>query len=296
VVRGTARYLVGDRRYDLAPGALTWLFPAQEHVLIDRSADHVLWWAVFRPRLVARIATAPHLGPLLADDPPGQFHRRLGYAQTDRLAGLFREVRAAQDGDAVVGNAGLAYLLAACWRAFLDSERPVEGVVMHPGVERAVQLLRSEAEPVDVPALAEAVGLSPSHLSRLFTAQVGVPISRYRNQQRLRRFFALFGDGRRLPALNAALRAGFGSYPQFYRVLREETGHTVATLRRSGSGSELPTRAHRRLGGEPDGQLPGASHEHPVPPHQLGRAGVENEAGAAPQQRADRDPGLQPGQ
>ena len=49
VVRGTASYLLGDRRYALRSGTLTWLFPGQDHVLVDESADHELWWAVFRP-------------------------------------------------------------------------------------------------------------------------------------------------------------------------------------------------------------------------------------------------------
>src|SRR5215216_6455585 len=59
VVRGSASYLLGERRYELTPGTLTWLFPGQDHVLVDESADHELWWAVFRPSLVARTATMP---------------------------------------------------------------------------------------------------------------------------------------------------------------------------------------------------------------------------------------------
>jgi AraC-like DNA-binding protein len=45
----------------------------------------------------------------------------------------------------------------------------------------------------------------------------------------------LYGDGRRTTALAAATEAGFGSYAQFYRVLRAETGRTPTTLRRAGS-------------------------------------------------------------
>jgi hypothetical protein len=74
VVRGTASYLLGDRRYALTPGTLTWLFPGQDHLLVSESSDHELWWAVFRPALVAQIATPRHARPLLADDPVGQFH------------------------------------------------------------------------------------------------------------------------------------------------------------------------------------------------------------------------------
>ena len=42
VVRGTATYLLGERRYELTPGTLTWLFPGQDHVLVDDCRDHEL--------------------------------------------------------------------------------------------------------------------------------------------------------------------------------------------------------------------------------------------------------------
>ena len=35
-------YLLGDRRHALTPGPLTWLFPGQDHVLVDESSDHEL--------------------------------------------------------------------------------------------------------------------------------------------------------------------------------------------------------------------------------------------------------------
>src|SRR5215213_4255647 len=69
VVRGTASYLLGDRRYELTPRTLTWLFPGQDHLLVDESSDHELCWAVFRPALVSRAATGTHARPLHECDP-----------------------------------------------------------------------------------------------------------------------------------------------------------------------------------------------------------------------------------
>ncbi|HJP76441.1 MAG TPA: AraC family transcriptional regulator [Pseudonocardiaceae bacterium] len=83
--------------------------------------------------------------------------------------------------------------------------------------------------PDDLTHLARTVGLSPGHLSRLFKAQTGVSLSRYRNQQRLHRFQLAYGNGDNITALSAALAAGFGSYAQFYRVFRQETGRTPST-------------------------------------------------------------------
>src|SRR5215218_9858180 len=158
VVRGSASYLLGDRRYALTPGTLTWLFPGQEHVLVDESADHELWWAVFRPALVARVATAA----LRAEDPVGRFSRRLDAARIARLATLFGELRDADD-DGLV-NTGLAYLLSLAWRAFLDSDDVVEGVDLHPAVKTVARLLRADPEAGELATLAKTAGLSPSHL------------------------------------------------------------------------------------------------------------------------------------
>jgi AraC-like DNA-binding protein len=231
VVRGTASYLLGDRRYALTPGTLTWLFPGQDHVLVDESSDHELWWAVFRPTLVTRIATTPHARALGEEDPVGQFSRRLGLGRARRLSALIRDVRDAEAVDDVLVNTGLAYLLSFAWRAFLDSDDIVEGVDLHPAVETVARILRADPAAGDLAALARAASLSPSHLSRIFNAQTGVSISRFRNQQRLQRFLRLYGTGRRTTALAAALEAGFGSYAQFHRVFREHTGRSPSALR-----------------------------------------------------------------
>jgi AraC-like DNA-binding protein len=231
VVRGSASYLLGERRYELTPGTLTWLFPGQRHVLVDESSDHELWWAVFRPSLVAQTATTPQTRPLLEHDPIGQFSRRLDPARVPRLDALLRELLQAETTDDALFNVGLAYLLLAAWRAFLDTDQVVPGIDVHPAVELVARKLQTAPGASDLETLARAAGLSPSHLSRIFKAQTGVSITRFRNQRRLAHFMLLYGQGRHTTALAAALQAGFGSYAQFYRVIRAETGGSPSALR-----------------------------------------------------------------
>ena len=246
VVRGTASYLLGDRRYALTPATLTWLFPGQDHVLVDESSDHELWWAVFRPTLVAQVATTREARPLLEEDPVGQFSRRLDSGRVRRLSTLFHEVQGAETMDDLLVNTGLAYLLSFAWRAFLDSDDIVEGVDLHPAVETVARMLRADPDAGDLAALARAARLSSSHLSRIFKQQIGVSISQFRNQQRLQRFLRLYGRGRRTTALTAALEAGFGSYAQFYRVFREQTGRSPSALRTAAADEDLtPSRNQR---------------------------------------------------
>jgi AraC-like DNA-binding protein len=241
VLRGTASYLLGERRYELTAGTLTWLFPGQEHVLVDESADHALWWAVFRPSLVARTATSSHASPLLQRDPVGRYSRRLDPQRVRRLGDLFHDLREAETVDDTLFSIGLSYLLLSAWQSFVDSEDIVGGVDVHPAVDRVARLLQAERAAGDLTDLAQIVGLSPSHLSRLFTTQMGISIGRFRNQQRLHRFLRLYGSGRRTTALDAALKAGFGSYAQFYRVFRQETGRQPTALRAAAADElEIP--------------------------------------------------------
>jgi AraC-like DNA-binding protein len=228
VLRGTASYLLGERRYELTPGTLTWLFPGQDHVLVDESPEHELWWAVFRPSLVARAAATTAAAPLLERDPAGEYSRRLDALRVARLDLLLDDLR---DADDALLNAGLAYLLVYAWQAFLHSQDPVAGAAVHPAVQTVARRLRADPNAGGLDQLAREVGLSPSHLSRLFKAQTGVSLTRFRNQRRLERFHRLYGEGRRTTALAAALEAGFGSYAQFYRVVRDETGRTPSELR-----------------------------------------------------------------
>jgi AraC-like DNA-binding protein len=245
VVRGTASYLLRERRYELTAGTLTWLFPGQEHVLVDESADHVLWWAVFRPSLVARTVALSHASPLLQADPVGRYSRRVDPQRVRRLGALLHDLREAETVDDALFSAGLSYLLLSAWRSFVDSEDVVGGVDVHPAVDRVARLLHAEPAAGDLADLARIVGLSPSHLSRLFKAQMGVSIGRFRNQQRLQRFLRRYGNGRRTTALDAAHEAGFGSYAQFYRVFRQETGRQPTALRTAAADElEIPPPAH----------------------------------------------------
>jgi AraC-like DNA-binding protein len=231
VVAGTASYLLDDRRYDLSAGTLTWLFPDQEHVLVDESADHALWWAVFRLAAVARTATSAHARPLLERDPVGRYSRRIHPQRVQRLGVLFGELREAATLEDGLFNAGLAYLLALAWRAFLDSTDVVADRQVHPAVDTVARLLQADPDAGDLTALARRVGLSPSHLSRLFVAHMGLSMTRFRNQQRLDRFMRVYGQGRSTTALAAAHQAGFGSYAQFHRVFRQETGRSPTASR-----------------------------------------------------------------
>ncbi|MFA6271032.1 MAG: AraC family ligand binding domain-containing protein, partial [Candidatus Paceibacterota bacterium] len=54
VVRGTVTYVTEGGRFTFGPRSLLWMFPAQEHQLVDRTNDAQNYVAVFKPDLIAR--------------------------------------------------------------------------------------------------------------------------------------------------------------------------------------------------------------------------------------------------
>jgi methylphosphotriester-DNA--protein-cysteine methyltransferase len=97
-------------------------------------------------------------------------------------------------------------------------------VVQSPLVERVLQAV-SEDLPMTGEQLAVELGVSPGHLARSFKREMGLSLVDYRNRRRIDRFFdAVSHAGGTVNLLDAALKAGFGSYAQFHRVYRKFLG------------------------------------------------------------------------
>jgi AraC-like DNA-binding protein len=234
VIRGNGSYLLGNRRYQIRRGDLLWLFPAQEHLLFEQTADFEMWIGVFKRRLVKKTATDPTARVLLQTQPSGEFCRRLAESDVERVEDLFQELADATDQVSLL-NAGLPYGLLYAWRCYdRAADVPVRDV--HPAVERAARLIRDDdgSNDLSLDELAHRAGLSPTRLSRLFKEQTGFALVDFRNRQRVERFLDIYGTGQRRTMLDAALEAGFGSYPQFHRVFKRMMGYSPMQFRQQG--------------------------------------------------------------
>lgn len=231
ITQGTACYLLAKRKYQIRRGDLLWLFPAQEHVLIDQSPDFKMWIGVFKPQLIDRIVCDTNAQTLRETNPDGQCNRRLTAATFNRLELVYEEIEAARNQDSLF-NTGLAYALLLTWGKFITTGDKLTGSDVHPAVEKATYLIRDAGAALSIEELAHQAGLSPSRLSHLFKQQTGVTLLDFRNRQRIERFLQLYGTGQRMKMLTAALEAGFGSYPQFYRVFKKTMGRSPAAYRR----------------------------------------------------------------
>jgi AraC-like DNA-binding protein len=94
-----------------------------------------------------------------------------------------------------------------------------------------------EAVAADDPAaagllsLASSLGVSPYRLSRAFTRELGVSLTRYRNRVRVGRTLDRLARGESSLALLAA-DLGFADQAHLCRTVREHAGHTPTALRR----------------------------------------------------------------
>lgn len=245
VVKGSITYVVGGRRYTFARRTLLWMFPAQEHQLVDRSDDAQNYVAVFKPDLITRSCRTKAYADLKRKRHDGVLHTLLEPESFDLIRKtmdslmqgsldpdvLNREAGfgvgsdfSFQHGDPEGLNAGLHHLLLLCWRCQQRGQALGKDIALHPAVARVLELLSEDGWDGDQGALARRCGVSKAYLSRVFHRQIGVPLSRYRNSLRLSRFWAAYRGPAKRTVSEAVYEAGFGSYAQFYKVFTQAYG------------------------------------------------------------------------
>jgi AraC-like DNA-binding protein len=247
VVRGTISYVLGERRFTFGRRTLLWLFPSQEHQLVDRSYDAENYVAVFKPSLIARSCRSSIYEGLKRDraDVDGVLHTMLPVETFDLVRRTMDGLMVAapdpdvlnreagfgvnsdfhyDHGDPDGLNAGLHHLLLLCWRCQCAG-KPLGGAVpLHSSVRKALELLSQRDVRLSLRSLARRCGASEAHLSRMFTQQIGVSVSRYRNSIRLGRFLEYYRQPEQKTITEAVYAAGFGSYAQFHRVFTQVYG------------------------------------------------------------------------
>lgn len=234
VVRGQVHYRVMEQRVDLRRDALIWLYPDQDHLLFKVSPDLQMWVWVIKTGPVARACSAPLANALAERNPPGLHLRSVDPNHARQIAETLRHV-AEHEADVDSFNTGLLHATALAFRAYglaqpSRGHAPARSSRLSPPVEEAARVLADEDR--SLADLAQALGQSPAHLSRLFHRQMGVRLVDYRNQMRIRRFLAHYRAGHGTTLLEAALRAGFGSYPQFSRVFTQLMGMSPSAYAR----------------------------------------------------------------
>jgi AraC-like DNA-binding protein len=263
VAEGEITYIVGGQRFTFRKRTLLWMFPSQEHQLVDRTADAQYYVAVFKPDLIQRACRGKRYAGLKRNQlsnetvlhtelsPPDfeQLRRAMDATMADGIDSSLLNREAGfglspdfsfRHNDPDWLNAGLRHLLLASWRLQQGRSGTNREVSLHPAVRKALDWIEREIEMEGAPML-QYCGVSEAYLSRIFHQQVGVPLSRYRNSVRLSRFWEALREQKDRTLLDAAYSAGFGSYAQFYRVFSEAYQQGPRDLLRQ----QIPSRSNR---------------------------------------------------
>ena len=108
--------------------------------------------------------------------------------------------------------------------------------VLHPAIRAALDFMAVHlAEPIGLPEIADAAHSSPSHLSRLFTAELGHGPTQHLRRLRLDHAAALLRSGQ-ANVTEAALAAGYASLGQFSRTFAEHHGRPPSAFLPRNSG------------------------------------------------------------
>ncbi|MCD8482167.1 MAG: AraC family transcriptional regulator [Verrucomicrobia bacterium] len=248
VAQGSITYVVDGRRYTFKKGELLWMFPAQEHQLVDRSADAAYYVAVFKPGLIQRSCRGERYSGLKKQKHASGMvlHTDLSPRDFDTLRqemdaliadGLDADVLNREAGFGLSGqftfkhndpdwlNAGLRHILLFAWRLQQGHNKSKNAIALHPAVRKALEYINLEpVADADIATLARHCGVSDAYLSRIFHKQIGVTLSRYRNSIRISKFWKLYRKSGQKGLLDAVYGAGFGSYAQFFRVFTSTYG------------------------------------------------------------------------
>jgi AraC-like DNA-binding protein len=218
VRRGRFRRRVSGRVTDLDPSVGYLGMPDDEECFAHPAGGDVCTSVRLRPALWRS---------LTGDAEPGE---RGVYVDAHLDLAHRRLLRAAREGD-------VEYAVVERLVALLGAAVGSAPAVDRAPVERSLVARAREAIRADVPAaggllpLAALLEVSPFRLSRAFTRQVGVSLTRYRNRVRVERALDRLEDGAEdLAALAADL--GFSDQAHLCRTMRQHLGHSPSAVRR----------------------------------------------------------------
>lgn len=223
IVSGSAYYVIGSKHHLLTAGTLIWLFPRQEHLLVEHDETFCMWVVVFTQPVRDLLAAHPERTAMLAADPGRVLMRILAHEDFDRLDELARVVHNTT-GDADRFNLGISFLAAQGWHAFHYGKALEAGTDLSPLIVGALRTITRAGGCITLPELAAQLNATPGWLSRSFHRELGTTFTAYCQRTKLSRFCRLRRAHPGLSLTELAYRAGFGSYAQFHRVYREAYG------------------------------------------------------------------------
>lgn len=228
VLAGEIEWRQGREATVLGTGRLAGFLDEVDIGLVRRSKDaaHLMVWRFQRGTLRASMEA---LGlPLPSEALCWPIAPR---AITPEMNALMFELRSAQShGTARAWWYGAKLLeLTALLHPPTEGGESVYSSMREPIRRALVFMNQSFAEAISLPDIAKQAGLSPTHLSRIFSEEVGVSLRHYLRQLRMERASQLLRSGE-CNVTEAAMAVGYTSIGQFSRTFSELYGQPPGAL------------------------------------------------------------------
>ena len=233
---GQMNYLIDGQIARMRPGTLLFALAGQAHVLLSETRGFDMYVFLVSGRFVPPEARGRSLPPLTLNEAGDLTGPRLLSAtardELQSLAGILVE-----ESDTERQHLGIKWWLARAWQHWQQAGSHA-AERLHPALDRAARAIRQDPS-LSLPDIAHQVGVSPEHLGRLFRSGMGEGFVAFRQRARLDELDRIIADRPNTALLDAALEAGFGSYPQFYRAFRALRGCSPYAYYKSSDGAVL---------------------------------------------------------
>jgi AraC-like DNA-binding protein len=218
-IEGSGRFWVNDRWEDISDGDLFYLPPGCDHAIeLDGDAQYHNLSLKWVPKEGTEYSLAKP-AKLTAGDDAAEIRDIMQRTAASYL--LYHSV-----GEDVVDR-----LMEMISRAASRQERPPTKISK---INRAREIVANNySMAIQLPWVAEQVGLQPAYLSRVFKQETGETFSQYLRRIRLTRSVELLQNPE-LTIGEVADRCGFSGIPYFSQTFKEEFGISPSEARATG--------------------------------------------------------------
>ncbi len=236
-LNGQGRYYIGEQEYPIETGDLFIINDLEYHQAINLSGNMKLLVLVFTPDMILKESADYNLIRTFYEWKRGFQHRITAAEEAAALMlEMEREYREKKIGYQTILKATLLKLLALLYRSFAETESSAAQVrrfqtaynTLAPAIFYIEQHLR---EPITLAQLAEAVSLNANYFSGLFSSLMGIRVSEYILQKRLKYAAGLLVSTDQ-SVLSVAMESGFGNISYFNRVFRKQFALTPGQYRK----------------------------------------------------------------
>ncbi|MBQ8341899.1 MAG: helix-turn-helix transcriptional regulator [Clostridia bacterium] len=223
--RGSCRYFIDDKVYDVQEGDLILIPEGTLHKTVYGESD----------RARTLINCSRHYVPAeVAERLPALLHLYRNPSLVPRIRALLGEIRAEYlnpDGFSDAILTGWMHLLFYTLVRHGEERTPVGTEMSY--IDRVLAFVKEHfAEEITLGRVAEQVGVSPAHLSRVFKRETGFGFSEYLTALRLQKAETMLRGGGKPRVTDVAFACGFNDSNYFCEKFKALYGFPPSTLKK----------------------------------------------------------------